>query len=236
MPILLPFEAWRALRAPAAERWGRLVVSAFCVLAALSVAYSPSTIYLAMISPVFLVLAADLLDWTLSASPRLAAGGRRLAWAVALSVCAAVGWRLNAALAARWAAAPLAVESAFGRINFDPGFTAMATMIEKIPQLTNSLPKPELFIYPHSPGIYLVTGADNPTPYDDPIPGFNTPEQMAEILGILERRQVRYVAIDFHFPFSAPDPIWPYVSREYQQMNLGHQSFPFPVVFERRPD
>lgn len=54
-------------------------------------------------------------------------------------------------------------------------------------------PGEEILLYPYCPTYYFLSATTNPTPYSLLIYNYNTREQFQEVVGILERRRVRYV-------------------------------------------
>lgn len=238
MPVLLPLAVgrvwWSRGDEPGGDRRGQLVLLGFCVLAILTVAYSPTGLYLGFIAATFIILSADLLDWALRAANRWGRGsaGRVGGWAVPLCLLAVLGWRLGVNLSERRAQAPVAEQTLFGRI--DVRSVEEGQLLAALTVAVRDDPSHELFVFPYFAGMYLLTDTWNPTPYEDLIPGYSAPDQIAETLDILERRKTRYVLIGLHFPFGAPDPVTPYIQQKYERVDLGFKGLPPHLLFRRR--
>ena len=147
--------------------------------AALSIWYFPDFIHIAFIGPVFLVAAAEALEWAARrwsdrAPARLAAtrGPARtwLAAGVALGIALAVGLALRDGAAPARATASVLKEqfryphdTAFGRIDFPVRWEPI--LIDHTRALLGETASNELFAYPNTSEPYLTTGGKNPTPY-----------------------------------------------------------------------
>jgi len=57
-------------------------------------------------------------------------------------------------------------------------------------------PGEEILSYPFAPVYYFLSSTTNPTPYCGLYYNQASPEQFREVIGILERRQVKYVVWD----------------------------------------
>lgn len=55
----------------------------------------------------------------------------------------------------------------------------------------------ELFVYSSIPDIYFYLKQMPPTPYDQIIPGYNTEEQLLEVVSILQEKKPKYIIKDF---------------------------------------
>ena len=63
----------------------------------------------------------------------------------------------------------------------------------------NVSPGEEILIYPYGPTYYFLSATTNPTRYSLLIYNYNTPSQFQEVVGILDRRRVKYVIWDTTF-------------------------------------
>jgi hypothetical protein len=54
----------------------------------------------------------------------------------------------------------------------------------------------EIFVYPYAPTYYFLSATTNPTPYSLLLYNYNTPSEFQEVIGILDRRRVKYVIWD----------------------------------------
>lgn len=67
----------------------------------------------------------------------------------------------------------------------------------------------DVLVYPYSPMYNFLSATVNPTPYFVMVYNYNTPSQFAEIVRILERRQVRYVVWDTNFVSKVTEKVFP---------------------------
>ena len=83
--------------------------------------------------------------------------------------------------------------------------------------LMSELPSRQLFCYPIVSYLYLMLDADNPTRYQFLLRGYTSPEQMEEVVRVLQQRRLPYIVV---LPgFLAPDdPIMAYLRRDYEPM------------------
>ena len=56
-----------------------------------------------------------------------------------------------------------------------------------------------MFVYPYSPGYYFLARAQNPTRFSFLLYGYNTTEQMHEVMASLDKDQTRFVVWDTNF-------------------------------------
>jgi len=64
-----------------------------------------------------------------------------------------------------------------------------------------------VFVYLWSSYIYFISGKENPTKYDSVIPGYNTDEQLKEIVEELEKGKVNFIFYDSIDQGLAKDPV-----------------------------
>ena len=106
---------------------------------------------------------------------------------LAISAACLAGFNLFLALAAR----PLATR--VGTVAVFKNVPALALLDSKV------APGEEIFAYPYCPMYYFLSATMNPTRYGGLVYNFNTPSQFEEVVGVLERRRVKYVLWDTHF-------------------------------------
>jgi len=54
----------------------------------------------------------------------------------------------------------------------------------------------EIYVYPYAPTYYFLSATTNPTPYSLLLYNYNSPTEFQEVIGILDRRRVKYVIWD----------------------------------------
>src|SRR5207244_4648105 len=192
-------------------------------------------IHLALIAPVFFVLAADTLEELLRLLPGPAAAGRVVGWGLAVTLLALLVLKLDWQLDARCRAYSLSRMTAFGRVDF---FNAEEVAVrDKLTELLRQEPPRETFAYPYYASLYLLTDTRNPTPYQLLIPGYSLPGQLEGAIDTLERRRVRYVVVWFPLWPWASDPVIAYLERKYERVDYGvRRPFPTVVLYRRRAD
>ena len=214
---------------------GLAAMLVLCPVASLSVIYNPDVIHLALIAPVFFVLAADTLEELLRLLPGPAAAGRVVGWGLAVTLLALLVLKLDWQLDARCRAYSLSRMTAFGRVDF---FNAEeVAVLDKLTELLRQEPPGETFAYPYYASLYLLTDTRNPTPYQLLIPGYSLPGQLEDAIDTLERRRVRYVVVWFPLWPWASDPVIAYLERKYERVDYGvRRPFPTVVLYRRRAD
>ena len=86
-----------------------------------------------------------------------------------------------------------------------------------------------MFTYPFYASLYLMTSAHNPTPYQFLYPRYSGPEQVDEVIGILDARRVPLV-FAFHGFVPKNDTLMAYIRAHYTP------SDPNQIFWTRRPD
>jgi hypothetical protein len=124
----------------------------------------------------------------------------------------ASGYRLQANLVRARALYPVQVHSRFGRV--DVQRREEVQLVERLTELMQHVPARALFCYPFISHLYLLADADNPTRYQFFQPGYNSPDQIQELLRSLERASPVYLAV---IPLAAlpGDPIMSYIDARY---------------------
>jgi hypothetical protein len=193
---------------------GLVALLAFAGAVSASIGYFPDFIHIAFIAPIFLVALAAALDWLLGVLPE---GWRGAAPAVLASVVlAALAAQLARNWQRAWAEYPVIYQSPFGRI--DLADQRVATQNDRVRALLDASPTRELLAYPGLPAVYLMTGANNPTPYQLLSPAYNGLPTVQAAIDTLERRQVPLVVIVEPF-VEKNDPLVAYVREHYEHLD-----------------
>jgi hypothetical protein len=200
-----------------------LIVSAGS--AALSIWYFPDFIHIAFIAAVFLVGAAEALEWALSALVRSRRWNVVIGWAVAAGLfgCFAAHLHRNALLLRQQLSS--AHETAFGRIAFRKPWEPM--VVDAIRAVVNETPSQELFAYPFLSDLYLTTGARNPTPFQWFFIGLSPPRHTEQVLEILTTRSVPYVVLGTRV--GPPAALGDVIREYYEPVELSALAGPGPV-------
>ena len=187
----------------------------YCLFSMLSIAYFPDFIHIAFIAPAFFVAIAENLEWTLRLIPAppklLRAGG----WLLAAGLLAASGLRLHRNMTRAYATYRFTLQTAFGRV--DVADARETQLYEKIAELMETVPSRELFCYPIVSHLYLMADADNPTRYQFFWPGYNSPDQVQEVLDTLKAKNLPYILALPAF-LSRSDPIMDYIRSNYEPL------------------
>jgi hypothetical protein len=187
----------------------------FAVSAVLSIAYYPDYIHIAFIAPVFFVGAAELAERVVGGLAGRSRALRLAGYLAGAVLLAGGGLRLKHNLDRLWRSYPLSRNTAFGRVNFALPFEA--ELYDTMRVLVDGVPGRQLFCYPIVSYLYLMLDADNPTRYQFLLRGYTSPEQMDEVVRVLQERRLPYIVV---LPgFLAPDdPIMAYLRRDYEPM------------------
>jgi hypothetical protein len=231
-PVILAPEALRVLylfwtkHDPIALRLS-LTLVVFGLSAAASIAYFPDFIHIGFIAGIFFIAAVSMLDRSLAALARGASWGRAVAIATALAAGVALALQLGRNLSLSQREFAITADTAFGRIAFSdahqPDFVATAD------RLLADIPSREMFTYPFYASLYLMTSAHNPTPYQFLYPRYSGPDQVDEVIGILDARRVPLV-FAFHGFVPKNDTLMAYIRAHYTP------SDPNQIFWTRRPD
>jgi hypothetical protein len=183
-----------------------------------SIMYFPDFIHLAFIAPLFVVGLAALLEVGVRRLPRLLAPVVCAALLLALSVQATRNLRRA------HATHTVRAETRFGRLDLRNRqlLDAAAEMDRLLPP---GAPR-EVFCYPECPALYLLAGADNPTPYQKLLTGYNSPEVVQAALDTVERRRP---PLAFGFFAVDTDPVTQYVLAHYTRVGTS-------LFYTRNPD
>jgi hypothetical protein len=171
-----------------------LLLLIFSGTSALSIAYFPDFIHLAFIAFVFLVAAAENLEWLVGmipTPPRLAVG---LGWLAAALLLVASGRHLYANLLLLQREYPVAHATAFGRVDYPTADEAR--LRDEMAALLAAAPSRTIYAYPILSDLYLTIPADNPTPYGFFLAGgYHSRQEVQRVIDILKERQPPYVVM-----------------------------------------
>jgi hypothetical protein len=203
------------------------VIAVFGGFTILSIAYYPDLIHVAFIGAVLFVAAADALHIAFGAL-RMGPLPRRVVTAALAAGCLLLLARYLSSVRSEF---PVRYASAFGRIDLRE--TRDLPALDEVRRLLDESPSRELFAYPGQSFVYLVADARNPTRFQFFSPRYNTPEQIADVLAVLESRKVRYVLSTAMFR-NPQDPIRRYLRERYQRVQLpGSPRF---WLLQRKPE
>lgn len=201
-----------------------LIVSAGS--AVLSIWYFPDFIHIAFIGPLFLVAAAEALEWFLAAAEtalRRARGDARPGGrdyvggaAAALLFCIlALHLRANALALKEQYRYPH--DTAFGRIDFPERWEPI--MIDRARALLAQSDSQELFAYPNTSEPYLTTGGRNPTPYQYFFAHVSPKQHTEKVLEILRTHDIPLIVCQGFF-LRRSDPVARLILDEYERADI----------------
>ncbi len=225
VPAILILALGRGLRDWWQERnFDELKVQAtlivFGVFSAVSIAYFPDIIHLALIAPVFFIAVMESLAWLSRLLDGFGAGtrpSRVVVAAVALVLVSGLAVQLYRNLDRSRGYFSESLETPFGHVDFPRG-TKEIDIVRKTNGFLQDVPSRTMFIYPVYASLYLMTDAKNATPYQMLIPRYNLPESIPEVIDILEQRQVPLVFV--FKPYVSPDdPLLLYVRTHYAPLD-----------------
>ncbi len=223
LPVLLPAQAialavdrlrganWSGLRR-------RTLLTLFCLLSIPTVLHYPDYLHISLIAPFFFILAADLLDWTASQLRAPLADSLRIALAAGLLTVLAYQAGRNLQEFRR--GFPLTHPTAFGEVSFATRGDLL--FVDHVREWIATAPSKEIFVYPHSPGIYLLTGAKNATRYSLLLNGYHASEDFQEIISTLESK--RTPSVVFAFSEEPQTAFTRYLRLTYERVRLGANS------------
>lgn len=232
LPLLVPAEIARAT-----IKWARRVdragleslvaLASLCSAAALSIAYFPDFIHVAYVAPLFFVALAEMTEAALR-SLEAAVGWRGVfGWTLTIAVITVLVVHLSRNLQRAREEYPWPAETAFGHVDF--ASEGEAALVETVRNAMRDTPGKPFFAYPAYTSLYLTAGVDNPTPFPAMVPDYNSPQQFAEVIRILEATQPPYILF---CPFITPpdDPVRLYIRAHYVHDADG----PFFCTLRRR--
>lgn len=212
---------WLA-RADRARFDALLALLTMCGGGALAVSYLPDVIHLAFIAPLFLVFAAETAEAALRAVGRRRARERWVAAGLALALAAGLAVQMARNLERMRRTYPFVHETAFGPVAFSG--EREIRLVDTVRRLLAQTPTRELFAYPAYGSIYLNADADNISPHPLFAPGYNTPEQIAELIQLLETKKPPYVLVIELFVRRETDPVLQYLFAHYDCYDWGDHS------------
>jgi hypothetical protein len=207
----------------------------FAAFSALSIAYYPDVIHIAFIAPVFLVCVAEVAEWAVAAVARPAALSRATAAVAAVAVLALFGWKLSSNLTTKRRLFPYSHETAFGRVDFATRWQPI--LVDKMRSLLDQVPQRELYCYPYLTSPYLMTGGNNPTPYQYFIATRSPRRHREKVLSVLSERRVPYIIGSALF-MDRRDPVVKFIHQHYEPLQIpelgAHGELPMVQVYRRR--
>jgi hypothetical protein len=197
----------------------------------LSIWYYPDLFHIAFIAAPFALCAALGVEWVTEATRTLLGRvGDALAVIVGGAVTAALVMHLADNVAHFRRMYPVAYESAFGRV--DLAYRWQAAVADGVRTLLDGAPSRDLFCYRNLSGLYLLTGAHNPTRYQYLHARVSPPAHVQETLDVLARQDIPYAVLTI----TGRDAIVAAVTRHYRPKPIPSAEIPLYAVFERNPD
>jgi hypothetical protein len=195
-----------------------VLLTAFALISMLSIAYFPDFIHIAFIAGAFIVAIAESCEWLLRRAWLPSLVGRIGSVALAAAVLAVVGPQLQRNFVRLHQMYPIPRSTAFGRVDF--ANTDEAGLYDRVNSLLQDVPSRELYCYPIVSHLYLLAAAHNPTRYGFFLAGYNSPDQVEEVVRTLESKRLPYiVAIPAFTP--PDDPVVALLQREYEPIGTG---------------
>lgn len=222
LPVVLVLPLARAVvgwvrRADPADVRSVATLSAFGAFSALSITYFPDFIHIALIAPVLLITVAESLEWLLRRLPHTGKLPARAGAVVGSALLAAVGAQLYRNHRLGWWAFSVPLETRFGEVDFTSKSREL-DLVRKAEDLLAEIPSRQMFVYPGYASLYLMTGANNPTPYPLLIPRYNFDDQLVDATRILEAKKVPLVFL-YRPVMSDTDLVFRYVREHYEPVD-----------------
>lgn len=240
MPLIIPVSAarliWQAVQGVRADARRPLFVAVvFSALAIASVQYQPNFFHFAIVGPIWFSLYGELLEQSVrrvEAMLHTALVGP----AAAVGLLVLLTLEMRRSVGSAWDVAGAPGDTAFGRVHFRS--ESLAEEVEAFREVLQQAGAKEILVYPSLPGMYLMTGASNPTRFQLLIPGYNTPEQFAEVQQTLERERVPFVVRTFWWWGEHPDPLRPYLNQHYERVRVPrkHRAIPSMTLLRRKAE
>jgi hypothetical protein len=166
---------------------------------------------LAMILPVILIVAAELLTSILRAAGRWGGVTQTTLSLVLIIACTA---QLQSNYVGALSQYPILHNTQFGRLPFaKPGEVEDVEWIKNKLELSSSR---DMLCYTAWSAIYLMTGARNPTRHEVIVPGYQSDEEVQDVIDTLERKRVENALLITMPQIKPDDPIRTYVARHYR--------------------
>jgi hypothetical protein len=226
--ILRTLHAW-TWRTDRTEFGKVLILTVFTAASVVSVAYNADFIHLAFAALFCFILLAETLEAWIQRANVFGYSGVVVKLLVA-GLASGLVFHLYSNAIRAWQEHPYPHETAFGHVDF--ANREEIRLVERIRALLRGVGSHEFFAYPVYTSLYLMTGADNPTPYQLLIPGFNLPQHVDRALAILEAKRLPYLfATDL---FLKPnDVILNYIHQHYECVDPGQKKC---ALFRKRGD
>lgn len=200
----------------------------------LSIWYFPSLVHIAFIAAPLVICAAVGIEWLAGLSGALVGRiGDAVAWVAGAAVIAALVVHLGANATFLRQRFSIPYESAFGRVDFAAHW--QAAIVDAARARLDQSASPALFCYGHLTGLYLLTGARNPVPYQYLDAKVSPRRHVRETLEILERQDIRYAIRRIVF-MNPNDPIVAFLKANYRQLPIRSgelDGFPGFLLYER---
>lgn len=227
LPTLIPLGVawcvwlWRNDRAGSDLRRA-IVVVLFSIVMLWSISYSPDSTHFAYVAPIWFVLAGMLVESGLRAIsgrlPYVNAAAHVVVCVLAVACC----WLLASSLQSRRERCKVPAYTVFGRNDLvdSLGGAAYAWLTE----LFRNEHVKEIFVYPASPGLYLLTGTENATRYQIVLGNYTDNDAVEEVVHALETRKVEFIVRHFY-------PGLPKLQRLNSYVEANYDRVPLPDVF-----
>jgi hypothetical protein len=179
LPGMLTLQVWRCrLQSMHADFWLFLLCGISLWVSEL---HRKDITHLALGSPLLIILSVQLFSQSRKLFSRLVLV-LLTASASTLSICS-----LIAILKAH------PVTTRVGQVNLLGGGEEIAALNARIP------PGESMLVYPYCPSYYFLTETENPTPFSTLLSSYNTPEQMQDVIRILDTGKVKHVLWDLKY-------------------------------------
>src|SRR5262249_54019284 len=122
---------------------------------------------------------------------------------------------------------PFPHPTAFGEVRFAERTDVL--FIDRLRERIAASPSQEIFVYPHSPGIYLLSGAKNATRFSLLIAGYHSSDDFREIIDTLQSKQTP--SIVFGISEEPRTEFTTYLNSMYERVRLGASAH---LLFQRR--
>ncbi len=241
IPVILALEAasllWAISRRGLRSQLVRGALLLLALSAAAAITYYPDVIHVAFVAPFALVVIAGMVYRVRTAFAFMATPAARqvvrLAWIALLAIVLVKGWR-NAGRA--WSENPVLYETAFGTL---AGWELRAIALRELRQQLAPDPSapPPLFAYQADAWLYLALPADNPTPFAQLRPVYNSPAQIQQAIDRLERHPRARVVVNVLGP-EPGDPFMAYLREHFRDVGGAGpivRGVPVYRIFEREP-
>lgn len=210
-----------------------LIVSAGS--AVLSIWYLPGFAHVAFIAAVFLVAAAEALEWGLTTFVRPLRLNAAVGWMLALGLAGLLTLHLRSNWITLKDRFRYPHDTAFGRIDFN--VRSEGILIDKVRALLDETPTHELFCYPNTSHPYLTTGGKNPTPYQFLYAPVSPRQHTEQAIEILKTRDVPYVVRQIFYA-GRRDPIIQVIDEKYEPVFIPElaelDEFPTLQLYRRK--